>query len=386
MLKRMYSKRSGFTLVEIIVAFAVFAIMASMIAQILEITIRARESNNLYAQELAKQERLLTIIEREKDNYNAATGNYKITLSDGTTFTMGYQVNATDPTAENQAEGLNYFLSPVDYTCPPASSEGGEDPESSDAGGGSQLSRMDTRITGTAGIGGIKIYRVVKDTHTYADDDPYKPAAGYTRYFIECAASSVNDDGDTTLREEDVPYAQYRLFFFSDQLDATKSSVVYTNSDGDSYTKNIYQEAKIVRIGHVNTSIDSALTNGVSSSNSSDGALASTNNPYTIQKLGNSVKISTPYVTEGGKSGVRFQGSKFTRFYVDFEGDPNLTLTSFGKNCTLDSEGRPNYTACPVYKETYNTDGTPKYEESDEGGVHQSIYGGFMYTRVPTTT
>lgn len=386
MLKRMYSKRSGFTLVEIIVAFAVFAIMASMIAQILEITIRARESNNLYAQELAKQERILTVIEREKDNYNAATGTYTITLSDGTTFTMGYQVNATDPTAENQAEGLNYFLSPVDYTCPPASSEGGEESDSSDTGGGSQLSRMDTRITGTAGIGGIKIYRVVKDTHTYADTDPYKPAPGYTRYFIECAASSVNDKGETTLREEDVPYAQYRLFFFSDQLDATKSSVVYTNSDGDSYTKDVYQEAKIVRIGHVNTSIENALTNGLSSTNTSDGSFASTMNEYTIQKLGNSVKISTPYTTEGGKAGVRFQGSKFTRFYVDFEGDPNISLSSFGHNCTLDSEGRPNYTACPVYKETYNTDGTPKYEESDEGGVHQSIYGGFMFTRKPVTT
>lgn len=385
MLKRMYSKRSGFTLVEIIVAFAVFAIMASMIAQILEITIRARESNNLYAQELAKQERLLTIIEREKDNYNAATGTYTITLSDGTSFNMGYQVNATDPTAVNQAEGLNYFLSPVDYTCPPASSEGGES-ETSDAGGGSQMSRMDTRITGTAGIGGIKIYKVVKDTHTYAADDPYAPAAGCTRYFIECAASSVNDDGDTTLREEDVPYAQYRLFFFSDQLDATKSSVVYTNSDGDSYTKNVYQEAKIVRIGHVNTSIESVVSNGVSSSNSSDGALASTNNPYTIQKLGNSVKISTPYTSDGGKAGVRFQGSKFTRFYVDFQGDPNISLSSFGYNCTLDSEGRPNFTACPVYTETYNDDGTPKYEKSDEGSVHQSIYGGFMFTRKPVTT
>ncbi|MGN0678394.1 MAG: type II secretion system protein J, partial [Oscillospiraceae bacterium] len=214
MLKRFYSKRSGFTLVEIIVAFAVFAIMASMIAQILDLALKARLANNDYALELARQQKILTVVEKDKDYYNDSdkTGDYKLSFLDGTTIDLGYQVKAADPTSANQWEGLNYFLSNVDYTCAPGADPGIPD---ADLGGMTQASRMDTRITGTVGIGGIAIHEVYKDEFTYPDDSPFKLPAGHTRYWFEVAASSVNADGDTTLREEDVRYAQYRLYFFS---------------------------------------------------------------------------------------------------------------------------------------------------------------------------
>ena len=47
-MKRLFSKKSGFTLVEIIVAFAVFSIMASMIIQILNLTVSHQQSNRAF--------------------------------------------------------------------------------------------------------------------------------------------------------------------------------------------------------------------------------------------------------------------------------------------------------------------------------------------------
>lgn len=389
MLKRFYSKRSGFTLVEIVVAFAVFAIMASMIAQILDLAIRARSSNNLYALELARQEKLLSVIQKDQKYYNEAdkTGTYAINL-DGKSYEMGYQVKAVDPDAENQAEGINYFLGNVNYECPTDGGDDTLDPTPADIGGGTQMARMDTRITGTAGIGGITIYNVMKDEYAYPDDSPFKLPAGHTRYFFEISASSKNKAGTVTLKKEDVPYSQFRLFFYSDELDAAKSAVIYTDeNDGSQYTKDVYKQANVVKVGHIATTLQLAKNNGLSTSNTKDGMSTNEQNPLTVQKLGTySVRIGTPFVTLNGERGVRFEGSKFIRFYVEFEGDPHITAESFGHNQEKNDSGKPVYRACPIYEEAYNTDGTPKYSVADTGAVHPSIYGGYMYTKHTVTT
>ncbi len=390
MLKRIYSKRSGFTLVEIIVAFAVFVIMAAMIIQILELAIKARNSNTIYAQELARQERMLTVIEKDSSDYNTTdkTGEYLFTL-DGKEYRMGYQVKATDPAATNQEEGINYFLSPIDYKADnsgtPTPGEGS--PSSTD--GMSQASRMDTRITGTSGIGFIKVKQVIKDTFAYPADSPFKIPDGHTRYWIEISASDKNEAGNVTLQEEDVPYSQFRMYFLSDEKDAGKGAAEYTDSDGKKYKKDVYKEARIVDLGHINTSMDGSATSvqkkGLTTENTSDGNTASTNNLYLVQMSGtNGVRIGTPF--EG--TGTRFQKSKYIRFYVEFEGDPHLTAKSFGANGVENADGSVTYAACPQYAETFNADGTPKYETPTAGAVHPSIYGAFIPTRhyVTTTT
>ncbi len=387
MLKRFYSKRSGFTLVEIIVAFAIFAIMASMVAQILQLSVKARNANNQYALELARQEKILTVIEKDSALYNDSdkTGEYSIALTKGgASLTLGYQVKATDPTAENQAEGINYFLSPVDYECKPGSDA---DPEMPDSGsdGMSQAARMDTRITGTGGIGGITIYNVVKDENTYPDDSPFKLAPGHTRYFFEVSASSKDSAGKYTLWQEDVPYAQYRFYFYSsDELDAAKSAVVYKDDSGE-YTKDVYKEAKIVDCGHIDVPITGSggvAAKGLTKFNTSSGLDVDVHNAYTVQKLGNnSVRIGTPFVTKDGQRGVRFDDGDTTTFYVEFEGDPKLTRESFGYNPGTDKYGNPVYTACPQYKDSFNADGTPAYDTKEDGSMHPSIYGGYLHTR-----
>jgi len=388
MLKRFYSKRSGFTLVEIIVAFAVFAIMASMVAQILELSIKARNANNQYALELARQEKILTVIQKDSALYNDSdkTGEYNITLTKGgKSLTLGYQVKATDPTAVNQAEGINYFLSPVDYECKPGSDGDPTMPDSSGADGMSQAARMDTRITGTSGIGGITIYNVVKDEYDYPDDSPFKLAPGHTRYFFEVSASSKDSSGKYTLWQEDVPYAQYRFYFYyADKLDAAKSAVVYKDDSGE-YTKDVYKEARIVDCGHIDTVLTGSggvINKGLNEYNTSSGLDVDIHNAYTVQKLGtNSIRIGTPFVSKDGKRGVRFDDGETTTFYVEFDGDPKLTREGFGNNFSHDKFGNPVYTSCPQYKDNYNADGTPAYDTKEDGSMHPSIYGGYLHTR-----
>ncbi|MGN0678306.1 MAG: hypothetical protein ACI4JS_01455, partial [Oscillospiraceae bacterium] len=160
---------------------------------------------------------------------------------------------------------------------------------------------------------------------------------------------------------------------------AAKSAVEYTDADGNTYTKDIYQEARIVDLGHIDQTLDYARSRGgLSTSFTSNGGVKSSNNPYLVQKVSNnSVRIGTPFGYDGG---IRLEGSKFTRFYVEFEGDPNLSVTSFGHNYTM-SSGSAIYRACPQYKDEFNTDGTPKYTEVGDGKVHPSIYGANLSTR-----
>ncbi len=405
MLRKLYSKRSGFTLIEIVIAFAVFSIMASMICQILDLSVRARRSNNAYRAELDNQEHILTLIEKNSENYKESQGNIKVNFPDGTKVDLAYDRIAANPDAASDGEGLRYFLSPVDYQ-----SNGEVTPklEGGDVGGtntGSQASRMDTRITGTSGINYIQVTHVIKDTHVYAEGDPNAIPAGHTRYFIQCAASGGSLP-NYTLKDEDVPYAQYRLYFYhqpaddsedakKESLDAAKSAVEYTDADGKTYTKDVYKAATITKVGYLKEFISSDLqANGLKSGNigaapdkSDYNELSKNNNKYTIDQMGtNAVRIGSTFVTNntefGGydNKGTRFENGKTSKFYIEFEGDPHLTTASFGKNAVNGTvTGSKKYTACPTYKDEYESDGTPTYEAEDDPYVN--IYGAYLYTR-----
>lgn len=397
MLKRLYSKRSGFTLVEIIVAFAVFSIMASMICQVLEFSVRARQSNNAYQRELDTQEQLLTLIEKKSEDFKNEDGRIKISLPDGTEVDLPYDRLSAMVDAEFDSEGLNYFISNVNYQSNGEVMPGPGDTGSAGTNTGSQASRMDTRITGTGGIESIQILHVTKDTNSYAAGDPYAIPAGHTRYFITCCASSGGLQ--KTLKAEDVPYAQYRLHFYccpdpdksdddptkmSEALNAALSSVEYKDEEGRTYTKEVYKEALITKVGYIKN-YEKAVSEGLKSSNimSSYDNLV---NRYTVEQMGtNTIRIGSPFITDSddpglGGRGVRFQMSNISRFYVEFNGDPHISVDSFGHNAVKGvTEGSKKYTPCPVYLEKFEDDGTPEYDyESD---THVNIYGAFLHKR-----
>ena len=54
MLKKFLSRR-GFTIVEVLVAFVIFSIMAAMIAMILNTTVRTKQENIVLEDEIANQ-------------------------------------------------------------------------------------------------------------------------------------------------------------------------------------------------------------------------------------------------------------------------------------------------------------------------------------------
>lgn len=401
MLKRFYSKKSGFTLVEIVVAFAIFSIMASMVVQILDLALSARDSNNLYASELARQQQMLSVIQKDNKYYDAsgASGMYNITL-DGETYSLAYQTKAADPEATNQAEGINYFLTSIDYEFATSGEEGGDpttpdptDPTDPSEGGMSQSSRMDTRLTGTQGLGYITVWNVQKDTYDYSScadcqaelagtgscPHIYLPA-GHTRYYIMVSASGKDlTTGDTTLTDENAPYAQYRMFFYHTDEYAQKIE--------DGFSKDVFKKATITDAGHVNGQFTTAQSNGLTTSLASDGSASTSiyNKFYVEQMTTNCVRVGAPVndADGDGKPSVRFTASNMTRMYVDFEGDPKLTTASFGHNGVADTVADAVYYGpCPVYNDDYNSDGTPTYDEK-VGEFHPCLYGGYMYKKAP---
>ena len=401
MLKRFYSKKSGFTLAEIIVAFAVFAIMASMIAQILDLSISARRSNNIYQAELAEQERLLTLVQKTNKDFSDEKGTITFEIG-GTKVSLPYDVFSAKADAAFAEEGLNYFIANVNYQASGEISPGGDsDTGSSGATSGSVMSRLDTRITGTRGIGYIYIYEVIKDTHEYAPDDPYRVPDGHSRYYIQCSASDTpyTSGADRTLTNEDVPFEQYRLFFYDDvKLDASKSNAPYTDENGNTYKKNVYKAANITKVGYLNTKANEQLVkDGLSASKVASG-MTDQYNKYKIDQMGtNCVRIGSPYVTNysGDNPGINGNGDRFnvdtySNFYIEFD-DPDFTITtgSFGYNGLHQTTGSGGdlgyfYAACPMYEEKYNNDGTPKYPTESvakDMKKYVNIYGANLFTR-----
>ncbi len=390
MLKRFYSKRSGFTLAEIIVAFAVFALMSAMVAQILDLAVKARQKNNDYARDLADQQHNLTVIEKSSTEFETQTGEMVMDFGGGVgEVKLPYQTKSANVMTANDLEGINYFLGNVNYLTDPEESTPGDASDFGD-GSGSQASRMDTRLTGTSGIGFIRVVYVQKDTHTY--DDPSSPfylEPGNTRYLIGVYASPVDVDGKDKLLDENVPYSQYRMYFYTDEK---YESPEYEDADGKTYTMDLYKKAVIKNIGYI-SNWTNASTNGLTNSNTAStyGSDIHSSNPYSIELVNsNTVRIGSPFVTgrnggvtlNGQLKGMKFSGGVFSYFYVDFEGDPNITTESFGSNgCVPEgsSVSGTTYAPYPVYEENFDASGKCTYEET--GKKYVNIYGAYINDR-----
>ncbi|MGN1119840.1 MAG: type II secretion system protein J, partial [Oscillospiraceae bacterium] len=112
-MKKILSNKTGFTLAEVIVAFAIFAIMASMIMMLLRLAIASRESNNTYARELSiEQEKLVREPRELTYDDTGLTGEFSFAF-DGLAdpIVYKYEVHSADPDAEYVEEGINYFVS-----------------------------------------------------------------------------------------------------------------------------------------------------------------------------------------------------------------------------------------------------------------------------------
>lgn len=382
MLKRFCSKRSGFTLVEIIVAFAVFAIMSTMIAQILQLSVNARRSNSAYEAELAAQEEKLTKIVKDGGDYQNEdmTGSYGLTFikdtGDELEATLNYAVKSSDK--ENSAEGINYFLSPVSYDGEytgtglggtGGSGTGGGDAVSADAAMGSTLN---VRLTASKGMSYVTVKQVIKDTS-------YTGAGA--RYFFE-----VCGDGSAMLAE-DKPYTQYKMYFYMEgKYDAAQSGVVYEDENGNKYTQQVPLAADIIDVGYLATDSLSSATSFSCAKPHDTPVNTVTGNSYSVKwNGGNVVRVGVPFTNEGGGlsygannmlTNAGMTASTTTKFYVTFAEDPGeLTTASFGSGLNVSTSGSgTKYTL-------YNIPSSL----NPSVNVNAVVYGAHEYVRVPYT-
>ena len=150
MFKKILSRR-GFTIVEVLVAFVIFSIMAAMIAMILNTTMRTRQGNIDLENEIAEQKEKY-YLNTQKTDYTAKDGTIQLNFTDGAgNVSVDYSVgNPNADTDDNNIE-LDYYIGNVNYNAVDDNGKKG------DKTSGSVMERLDSRIYGANGISEIDI-------------------------------------------------------------------------------------------------------------------------------------------------------------------------------------------------------------------------------------
>lgn len=178
MLKKFLSRR-GFTIVEVMVAFVIFSIMAAMVATILNATMRTKQQNIVIEEEIAEQKSKYYLNTQDmeyKDKTTDGTIDLDFSATGGGKVSIDYSTgNPNKPEDDNQVE-LDYYIGHLNYK-PSNSGDGKGD----DGGPGSVIERLDSRIYGTSGIDEISVK--VKDLGAVS--------GGYAYIFEVLPASST---------------------------------------------------------------------------------------------------------------------------------------------------------------------------------------------------
>lgn len=342
-MNKLLSKKNGFTLVEILVAFAIFAIMASMVMQIVQLAVRERSAITEFSKDIALQEENLVrqekIKEYDKTDTTLPTGtlNFAFQNKDGDSSgsaTLDYQMHSAD-NGDNPYAGVNYFIGDVEYK----ELSTGDDPLAS----GSLAAQYDTRITGTKGFMYVKVVKAERD-------DTYTGTG--VRYLFETAV--VPDTTDSI----SLKFAQYKLYF----KDTTSSTTKTTTRDDGEYTYEQPNTANIISAGYVNSvTLDPSKCSEKREENINAYKITLLRYGTSEENYG-AIQIGYDYANGGNRDFSKNTG--FSRFYVIFDTDPELETTDFGENC--ESSG------------TYRT-----FVDAD-GNTIPNIYGAynFVYTKV----
>ncbi len=209
---RKFKTKHGFTIVEVLVAFVIFAIMASMVSAILSTTMKTKQENVKIEKEILDQQTAYYV----NTNLDNRGDNSAKSFTDGTlslNFTAGnvpaggitvnnISVDNVEPTdnVSNNSLVLEYYVGNVNYntlTTPPENKPG-------DNNGGSITERIDSRIYGANKLNELEM-NIVKDL-SYTDAH---------RYFISFSADTAYGDSDTTIESIFKYFSQLRFNFTS---------------------------------------------------------------------------------------------------------------------------------------------------------------------------
>lgn len=225
-MKNKPKKKGGFTLVEIIIAFAIFSIMAAMLVQMLNLTINRRRSNDEFQKNLAEQEQNLYAKAKDTTYDSAVSADGQLDLNFGdTSMTINYQYKNNNDSVADVKAGINYFTGNLDYDGEIGGTNQTSTPETSNPEdvAGSQMQRFDTRISGTKGISSVKINSISGGTPNA--DGTYS----YTVSF------SVNDSG---VSSDYKSHSQITLYFGKTDQSSSGIRVVDVSSPYfDKYVK-----------------------------------------------------------------------------------------------------------------------------------------------------
>lgn len=196
--------RHGFTIVEVMVAFVIFAIMAAMVSSIVSATMKAKQNNLDLEQEILDQKQAYYIdnnIEEKYDPGKDAGEKLEFNFDGVQDVQISYNVGTANTSSTDGALGLDYFVGNVDYSKLTNASAGDDDDDENSEG--SIASRLDSRLYGTTGINAIDI-QVKKDLN-YTSGNRY--------FFAIKTTASKFTNNDNTIQELGKYFVQCRLSF-----------------------------------------------------------------------------------------------------------------------------------------------------------------------------
>ena len=376
-MKRILSKRSGFTLIEIVIAFAIFAIMSSMLVSLVQLTLAQRSSNLEFQDRIEKDVEYLAFhYVGDADAYDTkevADDSFRLDFGDVTNVdvSLQYQKRGTDASDYTKDQGLNYFVADTKYTAPGDNINDNND-SNNNANGPSQAARYDTRLTGSKNLKYIIIEKCEKVAGTEATYVIHVSASGelLDRKWDADAGKWVTISG--SVPGEDIPYLQYRLIFRG------STGTTEKRKEGDKeYMYTVYPDANIVDFGYVTT------TGQMVGSKDYTPASDKPHNKYLVMQTSNNIlRISAPFAVfnwDGtiSSGGYPLVGGETAKIWVTFDSDPGLTAASFGDNGKAYGTDGCQYENYPVLLEDNTPDGDKK---------NPNIYGAYPYQKVEITS
>ena len=373
-MKRIFSKR-GFTIIEVMVAFVIFAIMAAMVSTILQSALYAKQENVTLEDDIAEQKKAYyqhTI--NHQDAYDDTdtqqfTLDFKSSVGGDQSVSFDYSLgNKSSDGATEEAVGikLNYIDADLNYKLPTDIDKGNSDNDS-DMVSIPIADRLDTHIKGSSGYESIFAYMIA-----YPDESAGETKETTCRYLL--AVKPDVSEYVKTYNKVYMPYMQFRFVFPENNKIVSASEAAYTAAINkfDSIGKD--------RIGYQLTVIHSS---GKGDSLRFAGTMHNSDGTKTMLEygyLGAYIKLSNPLGAEYIKENGAVDLNKLFGY-----SDDNKTPNNTGSN-------KDFYTFTPYYGVQYtetgsimNTDGEaydpdPAKHETKMVGSHPNIYGAFVKT------